>query len=75
MDVLGGNTSAERITGQASSHEIIFTSMGIVVLDEIEFYSGKVLKDVIGGSGAYSKPPSTQYWHSKYTTAKPGERY
>lgn len=36
--------------------QIIFTSMGMVVLDEIQFPSGKLLKDVIGGSGAYSEP-------------------
>lgn len=40
---------------QDPGNQIIFVSMGMVVLDEIQFYSGKLLNDVIGGSGAYSE--------------------
>ena len=40
---------------QDPGHQIIFVSMGMVVLDEIHFHSGNILSDVIGGSGAYSE--------------------
>ena len=34
--------------------DILFTSLGVVVLDELLFFSQKRLVDIIGGSGAYS---------------------
>ena len=35
--------------------EILFTSLGMVVLDEIFLPSEEPLTDIVGGSGAYSK--------------------
>lgn len=35
--------------------EVWFVSLGLVVLDEIHFASGKVFEDVVGGSAAYSE--------------------
>lgn len=32
-----------------------FTSLGMIVIDHIHFPSGKVVENVIGGSGAYGK--------------------
>lgn len=36
-----------------SDTRIKFTSLGTVILDEIHFPSGEVVRDVIGGSGTY----------------------
>ena len=35
--------------------QIVFTTLGMAVLDELQFSSGNVVRDVIGGSGVYSK--------------------
>ncbi len=35
--------------------EIVFVSLGMLVLDELRFPSSPTLYDVVGGSGAYSK--------------------
>ena len=34
---------------------INFTSLGMLILDEVHLPSGKVVENVIGGSGAYGK--------------------
>lgn len=49
------STIVSQVWRRDPGHQIIFVSMGMVVLDEIQFYSGKLLNDVIGGSGAYSE--------------------
>ena len=36
-----------------SSSDIVFTSFGLIVLDEIRFTSQQSLTDVLGGSGTY----------------------
>ena len=53
--------SAKEVHPQQSSRSessqpglIKFTSLGLVVLDEIHFCNGETKRDVIGGSGAYS---------------------
>ena len=34
---------------------VLFTSLGLVILDEIQFGSGETVYDVSGGSGTYGE--------------------
>jgi hypothetical protein len=36
-------------------HELAFTSLGLAVLDELQFGSGQIIQNVIGGSGTYGR--------------------
>ena len=38
-----------------SQRPILFTTLGLVVLDELHFPNGEMRKDLVGGSGAYSQ--------------------
>ena len=48
-------TQGAGIASPALESQMLFTSLGLVVLDEIRLPSSEILHDVIGASGAYSK--------------------
>ena len=38
---------------------VSFTSLGMLILDEVHLPCGKVVENVMGGSGCYGKGPDT----------------
>ncbi|KAK0666939.1 Ribokinase-like protein [Cercophora samala] len=50
----GSSTQPPDPTGLGDMNDIIFVSLGMIVMDEIRFPDGKVLSHVPGGSGLYS---------------------
>lgn len=41
---------------------IKFTSLGMLILDQVHLPCGKVVENVIGGSGSYGKPSKFHVW-------------
>jgi hypothetical protein len=57
---------SSRLSKLAHDDDPIFVSLGMVILDEIRFPTGKVLHNVAGGSGLYSEFSPPKGWYSAY---------